>query len=377
MNPFHRVMSGGGRPIFLFDDEFLANASAPLASPRTAEPGPGTLTITDTGNKATISGGKIRWPSAAGDFDPKFAVTTSQTRAAGLAFITPSVVAAGGNYIMGFFSALALGNSPRRGVIQLTTVGISIVDSGGNAILIVDATAPTVGTAYDVAVVLRGTGAFYFIRGGAYTSWTLLFVDGISNLATVFAGFAALTDVTSAYSVEAARQLVLGGTLATDSGCATVNVTASSGVTQTADADGVYSLAFTLPAGSANLVAAELRYRWQDATNYWTAYIKRNAGNTAWDFYLDKVTAGTPATQTGYPVTGVGTVAEIEVRANGTKHNTWTRVASTWTKRGGEISDAAFQTSTTIDPIAGAGTTLGVLLCFPYQSALYNGLNAT
>ena len=42
---------------YLLRDQFTTAASAPLASPRTAEPGPGTATITDTGNKLSIAGG--------------------------------------------------------------------------------------------------------------------------------------------------------------------------------------------------------------------------------------------------------------------------------------------------------------------------------
>lgn len=43
--------------IFILLDKFTTDQAAPLTSPRSCEPGPGTLTLVDTGNKLRISGG--------------------------------------------------------------------------------------------------------------------------------------------------------------------------------------------------------------------------------------------------------------------------------------------------------------------------------
>ena len=41
--------------VYLLRDQFSTNAAAPLTTPRTCEPGPGTLVIADAGNKLSIS----------------------------------------------------------------------------------------------------------------------------------------------------------------------------------------------------------------------------------------------------------------------------------------------------------------------------------
>jgi hypothetical protein len=40
-------------------------------------------------------------------------------------------------------------------------------------------------TAYQVAIVLRGTGAWYFIKGGAFTNWTMIWVSATNNSAGI------------------------------------------------------------------------------------------------------------------------------------------------------------------------------------------------
>src|SRR3989338_7421083 len=76
---------------FLLQDEFTTTASAPLTSPRTAEPGPGTLTITDTTNKLSILNSKAVFNlNTFGD--PALWSTTSFTRTAGRASISKVVL---------------------------------------------------------------------------------------------------------------------------------------------------------------------------------------------------------------------------------------------------------------------------------------------
>src|SRR5690348_15144558 len=53
------------RIIYLLRDDLITPASAPLTSPRTCEPGPGTLTILDTGNAWSINSSGEIVPSAA------------------------------------------------------------------------------------------------------------------------------------------------------------------------------------------------------------------------------------------------------------------------------------------------------------------------
>jgi hypothetical protein len=59
---------GIGAIPYLFRDEFTTSESAPIASPRTAEPGPGTLTCVQTDGELSIVGGAIR-PFGSRKFD--------------------------------------------------------------------------------------------------------------------------------------------------------------------------------------------------------------------------------------------------------------------------------------------------------------------
>lgn len=51
---------GPSGPTYIFRDEFTTAEAAPMATPRTAEPGPGTWAITDAGNRFSVTaGGKL------------------------------------------------------------------------------------------------------------------------------------------------------------------------------------------------------------------------------------------------------------------------------------------------------------------------------
>ena len=52
--------SGGLSAVqFLFRDDFITDEGAPMVSPRTAEPGPGTWTLVDGGNDVSIVGEEL------------------------------------------------------------------------------------------------------------------------------------------------------------------------------------------------------------------------------------------------------------------------------------------------------------------------------
>ena len=58
----------------LLYDTFKTADAAPITSPRTCEPGPGTLVITDTGNNAAIVDGEFKVTGVAGAGNPRFGV---------------------------------------------------------------------------------------------------------------------------------------------------------------------------------------------------------------------------------------------------------------------------------------------------------------
>jgi hypothetical protein len=59
---FAALHSGAGKKkpaVFLFDDEFTTTQAAPLGTPRTCEPGPGSWAVTDTNNLLSVASGEL------------------------------------------------------------------------------------------------------------------------------------------------------------------------------------------------------------------------------------------------------------------------------------------------------------------------------
>lgn len=62
---FDRGLAAVSALVYLFRDEFTTPDDAPLTSPRTCEPGPGTLTFVDTANRMTIGSGRLNLSAGA------------------------------------------------------------------------------------------------------------------------------------------------------------------------------------------------------------------------------------------------------------------------------------------------------------------------
>lgn len=98
---------GGFRYLFL--DRFMTDAAAPLSSPRTCEPGPGTLTITDTENKVSIASGQlsISGGKASPAYGNPMARSTSSVGSAGGTAVFATVVSNTGTSTIGFGGGIA------------------------------------------------------------------------------------------------------------------------------------------------------------------------------------------------------------------------------------------------------------------------------
>lgn len=171
-------------------DRFRTPDAAPLASPRTCEPGPGTLTITETDGSFAISAGKLQIGHQ----------TTPGWNAHG--FAAGGVARAAGNILFGNWTlddlsndalfawsdaaALALANVTRDG---LYWSGVGIKAYPTNSVIGIYAAS----TRYEVAIVQRATGSHLLIRGGAFTHWTLLWICATGSAATLYPVFTAYT----------------------------------------------------------------------------------------------------------------------------------------------------------------------------------------
>lgn len=370
---------GGAAPlVYLLRDEFTTDDSAPVDSPRTAEPGPGTLTFTQTDGQMSISSGALAFPAQAspGFGDQRFHAA-SIGRAAGRALLARINITSGSQVAIEFANSGA--NWATLAEIQdglslyfYSGSSLDLLISGGvnNGALGSWATSTT----YDVAIVLRGTGGFIFIKGGLFTNWTLLFV--VLNGTTSSNMSPAFWNYNAAGTLEFFRARDVGGVFATDTGIATVRDTSlASGDTFTGTADGIHDFEMTLNGSPSAGDEVSLDFRRQDSNNLIRAIAKRNAGNTAWDLQVRVVTAGTPSTPSGWTdVTGIGSVNAIRVIADVTALRFYTRTTSTWTKRGATLTNSSFQAEAGLAIQAAAGTTLTAVSSYPRTSTAYDVL---
>lgn len=157
---------------YLIRDEFLSEKSSGGVDGTPCEPGPGMrLVASDTGGYESIAGGEIVVTNSVNAGDPGIWLSPQILRQVGKiasATVTPSALSA--HFGIGWDVNL-IGNVQNR-----------LAFGGSGALIAVDAAGRTVGayangTQYMVAVILRGGGQFYFIKGGIYSHWTLLWIS--------------------------------------------------------------------------------------------------------------------------------------------------------------------------------------------------------
>lgn len=123
--------------------------------------------------------------------------------------------------------------------------------------------------------------------------------------------------------------------------------------------DDTITFSFIVPASPIAGQPIAISYRGSGAApelnNCWLAYLRRNSGNTAWDFRLDSIVSGTATNRIN--VTGVGTPDAIRVVTLGDTHNCYTGVAGVYTQRAGTITNSTFNTATGLNTLYSSPTT--------------------
>lgn len=114
-------------------------------------------------------------------------------------------------------------------------------------------------------------------------------------------------------------------------------------------ADGLHTFSFALPGSPVAGQRIEMRYRQQDDQNYWAAVLVRNAGNTAWDFRLDSVSASVVTNRIS--VIGVGMPDSLRVITSGSTHTAYTGSGGAFTQRGSPVTVAHLSTATGITAV--------------------------
>lgn len=288
---YSRLGSGsrpsGGVPfvpvVFVWRDDYPGNEAAPIVSPRVPPATViGTGTVVDPNTKISIVGDELDF--ATGASTGHYVTYGNQVRAAG--FVAMGIdlnISLEGTFIGWTDNVI----QRRDGIFQFRNVAIQVLIA--SIALAVDTYA--IGTDYEVASILRGTGWFPLVRGGAFAEWTLLYpIDVVSDAMMV--GKVGAEDTTSIFTLGSFRGAQLPTPWDTDNGIATEVLAGArnAGDTFTHEADCLIEFEqTTLPAAG----QTEMRFRIQDASNYWQVTI-----DSAGDIDLDEVVA-TVVTQRG------------------------------------------------------------------------------
>lgn len=288
-------------------DEFTTDQAAPLTSPRTCEPGPGTLTIVDTGNNLSISGGKAVSSARVSNSDPTVKTEEFQTspgRAVYFRFTPDS-----GESFVGYRATNIAADIVQYGLqFSLSGGATSYLAYFYKATGRSTGDTYTYGQDYEILVVFRDIGFFIFIRGGSeFSTWTLFFVDGSVASSSQATGRINMSDT----NLDTLALLDFYGDFLTDYGAATYHdASPASGDTGTMDADGFVEITWTPQAGE----TLNMYIRRTDDSN---AIIIRcaQAGGT---IKTIKVEAGVETELDSDPQTwNVGTTYNIRARAVG------------------------------------------------------------
>ena len=270
-------------PIYLLRDEFTTNASAPLTSPRTCEPGPGALTIVDANNKFSISGGRMVIATGTSASLTDYAYLTVMNRIAGAAFLLEATFLSTAN---GTNMTFGIDNNTTATILDRFLIGYSganqaYLSANGSTPFLVATLAAT--TSYKLAFVTMTAGFKLFIKGGTFTEWTRLYV---SNLGSAnFYPAVNPRDPSGTASFDFWRCEQLSAPFNTDYGDATARVASPAvGETITGEANAVIEMIWTAATGQ----VWEFSVRHTDDNNRWIVrcdqagstikLIERNAG---------------------------------------------------------------------------------------------------
>jgi len=336
-------------PAYTLDDLFTTSASAPLTSPRSAEPGPGTLTITDTGNLLSISGGRIVSSGAWGSSDPRVVNLGTFARAAGKAFRAVIRRPAGSNNgpFVGVLTSSSGANDYTNVVtffLRNSSAVLDIIETGsgfaqftvGNYSNSVDA---------DLWMIMRSTGWFYVHNN------KLMYVSRLDASANVFDWRVACNQTnTAALQIDTMQNVDLGGAWASDFGIATdYKATSAAGDTIVMIADALIEHTFTAQTG----VTKNIMFRYVDDNNCLICRCDQAGGSIK----IFERNAGVETEKTGGTTTQTwtnGTSYRVVIMCDGTEIRTWT--ASTVAITGKNNTTSSFQQTATVAKVDHAGT---------------------
>jgi len=330
---FNRKINRLARGVILDDytlyDQFTTALAAGSVNATNAEPVGGARTVTDTNSKISIASGVLSFALGAATDNGIWWGTNTRVLGKALLgnfFLTDNTqniyFGWDANQATGITDAINFNSS--AGVLKISSSFTDITVDAYSA------------ANYVVALIMRATGMFYFIRGGAFTNWALLY----TSLAVSSAGFPGIrlnnTHAFTADNIRVPKRLFIpvplqsdGMSAATTDGAGNAEANGAAGNAYTnvgtwGVAAGVRSCSVLsggvgfsyLPCTSSNVVMdaavtrtgdnAGIVARYADANNYLIAYTE---GTNA---VCVQVVAGTPTTlRTGAVTYGAGNVLRL------------------------------------------------------------------
>lgn len=332
------------------EDRFTTADPAPVASPRTCEPGPGTMTISDPTSKLSITGGALTASGNVGSANP-LAYTGTIARTAGAGYWWRVRINSGASGLVALFGF-------RGTTLAPTTHSFILPDFTcyDNAINPQPGDTFAVGTVYDLVVILRAVGAYYYAKGGAFTTWTLIWVSGAGNGTPLYPLISAGSSA-GTWEVQDIQAMTFKGAFETAYGLATFHAASpASGATGNMTADAFVHFTWTPAAGQ----TLELMVRRTDDNNCWIVRCSQAGGTIK----LIQKQAGTETERSSTAVTWTaGTAVLIAVRAVGGNISTYTNA----TRRNAYASATFNQTATGVKV---SGHTTGANLATFPRSAI-------
>jgi hypothetical protein len=331
----------------LLYDQFTTDLAAGSVNGTSAEPGPGTRVVSDSGSKLSISSSKLTASGSTATNNPRYSPTSSsQARAAGMALRATLNFTNVNSFGFGFHTTNSDFDNVIPGMITGGATDAYMRSGGGATLALPFRSVLVTATQYVVSVLLRSTGAFLIIND------LLEWVDNTGTQSPLFPGLAS-RGAAWAGTADDFRLVQLDAPWTADSTIAT-SLTASpaSGATGTMTANAFVEFTWTAATGA----TLELDVRRTDANNRWCVRCSQ-AGST---IKLIEINAGVETERASAAQTwNNGTAYRILVACDG---NTIRNYVSNTAKN--NYASASFNNTAT--GIAVAGFTTGAnLIAWP------------
>lgn len=213
-----------------FKATFSLADAAPLVSPQLCDVG--SLVITDTEDKLSISGGQLVYAggkAAPAWGDPGIWTTTLWPRKTGRAILARITISDASKKVMFGFDGNRTGEIPMGLFNNADALRLRIAGgTGGSLGVLLD------GVTYDMAVVQRNLGHISLLKLSADTLWTVLYAEYSSAVANWYGG---LSNNDAVFTADNMRVIDLGGAWANDYGIARAYVASPGAVTPTLGAE--------------------------------------------------------------------------------------------------------------------------------------------